>query len=71
MDQKYILKAGLKHFSEKWGYLVSSELTQLHDMETFTPLNSSKIYSKDKSGALESHIFLEEKGMTILKGGHV
>ena len=52
MVQKYSLKAGFKSFGEKGEHEVSSELTHIHNMETLTPLESSKLSTSYRLEAL-------------------
>ena len=47
MEQDYSFIAGLKRFCRKGEHVVSSELNQIHDMETFTPVDVSKISKND------------------------
>ena len=50
---------------------MTSELEQLHEMETFSPPDDNKLTNKDRVGALASLVFLIEKGVAELKGEHV
>ena len=54
MYQQYSLKEGLKLFREKGEYEVNSELEDLHEMETFEPLNANKFNKEDRTDALAS-----------------
>ena len=59
MPQQYSLKVCFKRFRKKgWKYAVSPELTQLHYMETFKPLYTSKSARNDVSESLESLMLL-------------
>ena len=58
MDQQYILTAGLKRFGGEGVHELTSELDQLHCMETFAPLNANKLTKKDREEALSSLLFL-------------
>ena len=43
MTKEYSLKEVLKPFGETGEHAVSSQLTQMHNMETVTPLDDSKL----------------------------
>ena len=51
MAQQYSLKSGLKRFDENGEHVVTSELEQLHEMDTFVPLDANKPTKKDKADA--------------------
>ena len=40
---------------------MNSEIEQLHDMDTFAPLDDNKLTNKDRAHALASLMFLTEK----------
>ena len=52
MNQQYILKKGIKEFGDKRDKAVTKELTQLHDMSDFTPVDYTKMAKKERYGAL-------------------
>ena len=61
LSQKLILKAGLKKFGKPGDKSSVEELTQLHDMKTFIPLDPKKLTRKDRIKSLSSLMFLVEK----------
>ena len=61
MAKQYSLKAFLRHFGEEGEKLMSEELTQFHNMETFVLLNTSKSSSKERTDALAPLMFSMEK----------
>ena len=50
---------------------MTSEIYQLHNMETFAPLDANKPTNKYREDALAPLMFLTEKGVAELKGEHV
>ena len=68
-EQKRLsLHKGLKVWGEKGMAAVKAELSQIHFRNVFTPVDPSKLTYKEKSEALESHLFLEEKRNLEKKG---
>jgi hypothetical protein len=65
---QYSIKAGLKHFGKKGESAVTKELKQLHDMETFKPVDGSKLTKEEKAKAIASLMFLKEKRDGTVKG---
>ena len=61
MLQQFSLKAGLRYFGKKDEEAVTSDLTQMHDMETYVPTNPESITPQQKADALNLLIFLTEK----------
>ena len=61
MLQQFSLKAGLKHFGKRGEEAVTSELTQMHDMHTYVPIDPESMTPQQKSETLNSLIFLPEK----------
>ena len=57
MLQQFSLKAGLKHFVKKGEEAVTAELTQMHDMQTYIPVDPETMTPQQKSEALNSLIF--------------
>ena len=55
------VKAGLRHFGKKGKEAVTSELTQMHDMHTYEPIDPENMTEQQKSEALNSLIFPTEK----------
>ena len=67
MLQQFSLKAGLRHFNKKGEEAVASELTKMHDMHTYKPVDPATMTRQQKSEALNSLIFLTEKHNGIVK----
>ena len=59
--QTYSLAQGLKLFGSKAEEATTKELTQLHDMETFIPVDGNKLSYEDRKEALNSLLFITEK----------
>ena len=68
MLQQYNINKGLKMSEDRGATAAAKELTQLHDMETFFPEDSSKLANKEKSDALYALILLTEKRNGDIKG---
>ena len=58
MSQQYSIKADLKLFGGKGVHAVTSELEQLHEMETFSPLGANNLTKKYMVDLLASLMFL-------------
>ena len=65
MLQQFKLKAGLKHFGKKGEEAVASELTQMHAMETYVPVDPESMTPQHKLEALNSQIFLIKNAMGV------
>ena len=61
MVQQFSLKAGLKCFGERGTAAITKELKQLHDMETYIPVDAKSLSMHQHAEALSSLIFLTEK----------
>ena len=61
MSKKYSLKSGLSCFGEKGEHVVSSDINQLHDMDTFTLVEKNKLSRKEIAQALAPLILQAEK----------
>ena len=61
MAQHFSIRAGLKKFGRKGEKAVSNELTQLHTMSTYYPVDPTTLTKKQKLDALNSLMFLIEK----------
>ena len=61
LPQQFSLKAGLKHFGKKGEEAVTSELTQMHEMTTYKPVDPETLSQEQKNNALNLLIFLTEK----------
>ena len=63
-EQKRLsLHKGLKVWGEKGMAAVKAELSQNYFRNVFTPVDPFKLTYKERSEALESHLFLEKKGI--------
>ncbi len=61
MAQHFSLKAGLKRFGVPGEEATTKELTQLHDMVAFIPMDPTRLSQADRLKALSSLMFLIEK----------
>ena len=61
MAQHFSIRSGLKKFGSKGDKAVSNELTQLHTMSTYYPVDPKTITKQHKLDALNSLMFLIEK----------
>lgn len=58
---QYSITAGLKKFKEKGEKGVTKELTQMHNMNVFTPVRKESLSVEERTKALASLMFLKEK----------
>ena len=58
---QYSITAGLKKFKQKGKNGVTKELTQMHDINVFTPVLKEFLSSEERAKALVSLMFLKEK----------
>jgi hypothetical protein len=65
---QYNPKPGLRKFGARGVNAAVKELTQLHIMDTWTPLEVSKISREQRMRALSSLMFLKEKRTGDIKG---
>jgi hypothetical protein len=65
---QYNLKPGLRKFESKGQTAAVKELTQLHVMDTWTPMYADRLSREQKMRALSSLLFLKEKRMGDVKG---
>jgi len=63
----YSMNAGLKRFKEKGEAGVTKELTQMHDMNVFRPIEVESPTYDEKKEALSSLMFLKEKRDSSVK----
>jgi hypothetical protein len=63
----YSMNAGIKKFKEKGEAGVTKELTQMHDMDVFRPIDGSSLSHGEKRNALSSLMFLKEKRDNTVK----
>ena len=65
---QYNLKPGLRKFRQRGQTAAVKELTQLHIMDTWTPLQVEKLSQEQRMRALSSLLFLKEKRTGDIKG---
>jgi hypothetical protein len=65
---QYNLKPGLRKFGTRGEKAVLKEMTQLHIMGTWTPMDAGKLSQEQRMRALSSLLFLKEKQMGDIKG---
>ena len=58
---QYNLKPGLHKFGTQGEKAALKEMTQLHIMDTWTPMEAGKLSRKQRMRALSSLLFLKEK----------
>ena len=58
---KYNLKPGLQKFGTRGEKAALKEMTQLHIMDTWTPMDAGKLSREQRMRALSSLLFLKEK----------
>jgi hypothetical protein len=63
----YSMNAGIKKFKDKGKAGVTKELTQMHDMQVFRPIEEESLTGNKKKKALLSFIFLKEKRVSLVK----
>ncbi len=68
MAQQYSLRKGLKPFCKEGKEAAMSELTQLHDMETYYSVHAHELTRQQRIDALSSLIFLTQKQDGKVKG---
>ena len=61
MIQQYSLNVVVKKFGKDVEATVKKYTAQLHDMNTFTPVDGSQLIKVEKKGAITSLMFLAEK----------
>ena len=61
MIQQFSLNKGLKRFGKQGEEAATKELTQIHDMDTFFPVDPSTLSRAERAAALSSLMFLVEK----------
>jgi hypothetical protein len=65
---QYNLKPGLRKFGSRGQTAAVKELTQLHIMDTWTPMSADKLSREQRMRALSSLLFLKEKRTGDIKG---
>ena len=61
MAQQYTIQKGLKLFGDGGRQAVMKELTQLHNMATYTPMHAHELTREQRVQALLSLMFLMQK----------
>ena len=61
MSHQYTLKKGLELFGEKAEEAAVKEMKQIHDMDTYTPIDPKTLSTEEKNKALSALFFLTEK----------
>ena len=61
----YSMNAGIKKFKEKGEAGATKELTQMHVMNVFRPIEVECLPHDEKKNALSSLIFLKEKDSSV------
>ena len=61
MSHQYTLNKGLELFGEKAEEAAVKELKQIHDMDTYTPIDPKTLSTEEKNKALSALFFLTEK----------
>ena len=64
----FSLNKGLKEFGDRYKEATMKELTQIHDMDTYWPLDASTLTREQRKRALSSLLFLVEKKNGDIKG---
>ena len=70
-NNKCSLKKGLELFGDKTDIAVPKELTQIHDMETYEPVDPKTMTYEDRKKALASLLFITEKRNGDIKARNV
>ena len=65
---QYAFKYGLNEFKERGEEKFTKELTQLHVLEKFVPVDATKLTKKQQAEAVVSLMFLKEKLNRGIKG---
>ena len=63
----YLMNVGIKKFKEKGEAGVTKELTQMHDMNVFRPIEVESLTYDEKKKALSLLMFLKEKRDSLVK----
>ena len=71
MAQQFSLKKGVELFGDKAEAATVKELTQIHNMDTYTPLFSHDLTKTQRDKALSALFFLTEKRDGRIKGRKV
>ena len=68
MVQHFILNKGLKEFGDRDKEATMKEITQIHDIDMYHPLDASTLTWEPRKRALSSLLFLVEKVVETSKG---
>ena len=68
---QYSLKKGIELFGEKAKVAAVDELSQIHNLDTYTPMDHTKLTPNQKRKALSALFFLTEKQDGKMKGRNV
>ncbi len=71
MTNQYLLKKGVDLFGNCGEVAAIKELCQIHDMDTYTPINPKKLTCEQNSKALLVLFFLTEKHNRDIKARKV
>ncbi len=63
MAHQYSMKKGIELFGERAEKALLKELKRIHDMDTYTPMDHSKLTREQKRKALSTMFFLTKKEM--------
>ena len=67
MVQQFSLNKVLKEFGDRAKESTMKELTQIHDMDTYRPLDASTLTWEQRKRSLSSLLFIVEKLVETLK----
>ena len=68
---QYSLRSGLKVLGDRGDNAVVKELSTIHDMDTFTPVDAENMTLEERKPAISSLMFLKEKTTATSKDEHV
>ena len=71
MAQQYSLKKGMELFGDRAGKATLKEMQQLHDMDTYMPVDPKTLSPEEKCKALSALFFITEKQDGSIKGRKV
>ena len=71
MIHQYNLRKGLELFRDKAETATVKELSQIHEMDTYVPLNAGELSPEQKAKALSSLMFIVESVAVESKLGSV
>ena len=68
MAQQYFLKKGVELFGERAEEATLKELSQIHCMDTYTPIHASELTRAERKKALEALFFRTKRRNGMIKG---